>query len=208
MSECVWDRGSEEKDRLYSHLLINGGHHHHLTQLIDPYSLQGLCCVSISYWLFQVHSYWPLSLPPYHCSRLSAPPGNYFKQSFEIIICESKCHNRPQGLVQIGKRAEVSEVNDTSQYWSICVMTIVMVTGTKMADLSSLPSSWLDVDATHQDWKWNKFFGCCCLNKDRLRCMCLCVCLCLPVYVCVGGYKWMKSDALAECSSMLHRLDH
>lgn len=89
-------RGStDSKDSLYSHLLINGGHHCHLTRLIDLHSLQGLCCVSISYWLFQVCSYWLLSLPPNHCSPLSAPLGTFFKQSFEIIIRVSKCHNRP-----------------------------------------------------------------------------------------------------------------
>ncbi len=87
--------GRGSNDSLYSHLLINGGHHRHLTRLIDLHSLQGLCCVSISYWLFQVYSFRPLSLPSNHCSPLSAPPGNFFKQSFEIIICLSKCHNRP-----------------------------------------------------------------------------------------------------------------
>lgn len=85
----------ESGDSLYSHLLINGGHHRHLTQLIDLYSLQGLCCVSISYWLFQVYSYWLRLLPSSHYSPLSDPPGDFFKQSFEIIICVSKCHNRP-----------------------------------------------------------------------------------------------------------------
>ena len=40
--------------------------------------------------------------------------------------------------MQIGSRAEVSEVNDTSQYGSICVMASAVVTPTKMADLSSL----------------------------------------------------------------------
>lgn len=54
-----WERrrGRGSADSLYSHLLINGGHHRHLTRLIDLHSLQGLCCVSISYWLFQVYSF-------------------------------------------------------------------------------------------------------------------------------------------------------
>lgn len=95
VKETERKREWESKDRLYNHLLINGGHHRHLTQLIDLHSLQGLCCVSISYWLFQVYSYRLLSLPSNHCSPLSAPLGNFFKQSFEIIICVCKCHNRP-----------------------------------------------------------------------------------------------------------------
>lgn len=88
-------REGESEDSLYSHLFINGGHHHHLTRLIDPQSLQGLCCVSISYWLFQVYSYWVRPLPSNHCSPLSDPPRDFFKQSFEIIIYVSKCHNCP-----------------------------------------------------------------------------------------------------------------
>lgn len=112
-----WERESRRgsKDSLYSHLLINGGHHRHLTRLIDPRSLQGLCCVSICYWLFQVYSSWPLSLPTNRSSPRVCSIRDFFKQSFEIIICVSKCHNRPWGLVLIGQRAEVSEVSD----WSI-----------------------------------------------------------------------------------------
>lgn len=74
-SERESRRGS--KDSLYSHLLINGGHHRHLTRLIDPLSLQGLC-VSISNWLFQVYSFQPRYLPPNHGTPHSVPPGNFF----------------------------------------------------------------------------------------------------------------------------------
>lgn len=93
--ECERESRRGSKDSLYSHLLINGGHHRHLTRLIDPRSLQGLCCVSISYWLFQVYSFRPLSLPPNRSSPPVRSIRDFFKQSFEIIICVSKCHNRP-----------------------------------------------------------------------------------------------------------------
>lgn len=68
----------ESEDSLYSHLFINGGHHRHLTHLIDLHSLQDPGCVSISYWLFQVYSYWLHPLPSNHCSPLTDPPGDFF----------------------------------------------------------------------------------------------------------------------------------